>query len=77
MKGAKFLANLCRDPELGLLRECTMLVLHATTMNRQKGGQITAQMLWEAVTFIHQFSIVSKIRNAVAEDLKEMKLKIA
>jgi len=73
----RFLANLCRDAELGLLGECTMLVLHATVMNRAKGGQITPQMLWEAATFIHQFSVLTQIKRSVETDLKEMKIKFA
>jgi len=70
----RFLANICRNPKLGLLRECTKLVLNATMMNRARGGMITPQMLWEAVLFTHQLSAANTIRAEVQEDLRDMKL---
>ena len=75
--GAHFLANVCRDPNMGLLRSCTKLVLHATTMNRAKGGAITARMLWEAAQFTFQYSMIQRLQVAVHENLRDMKLKLA
>jgi DNA transposition AAA+ family ATPase len=75
--GGKFLANLCRNKSLGLLRTCTGLVMHATQLYRGKATHITPDMLWEAAIFLFQDTVLAHVRSAVHDDLKEMKLKLA
>ena len=75
--GGKFLANICRNRALGLLRTCTGLVMHATQLYRGKATHITPDMLWEAAMFLFQDTVLAHVRSAVHDDLKEMKLKLA
>jgi len=74
----RFLARFCTSPRLGLLGSCTNFVLHATLTHRGKagtGGLITPEMLWEAMLFLFQTSVVNELKALLREDLAEMKQK--
>jgi chromosomal replication initiation ATPase DnaA len=75
---ARFLARLCTNPMRGLLRTCTGLVMHATTSNRLAGGgELTAEMLWEAARFLFQESVVAAMENELREEIAAMPLRLA
>lgn len=76
-EAGRFLARLCTNPALGLLRTCTTLVAQATSLNRLKGGLLTAEMLWEAAQFLFQGNVIARLEAEMREDVESMKLKLA
>jgi DNA transposition AAA+ family ATPase len=69
--GGRFLARICTNPHLGLLRACTAIVRHATTINRLRHKELTATMLWEACQVLYTEAEQDNVWGLVREEMPQ------